>query len=276
MSGNSQSQQSAETKITVVIPTYNRAELIHKAVASVLKQSMPSWKILIVDDGSTDHTREVIDEFLRADSRISYYPLARHIGICHVLNEALKLVNSKYLVQLDSDDWLEDTALEKLFSKMESADNNTAVAYGNHYVWKSKKKRLLKRQRSFQMTDKYELICHIQMVYPRFYRTSCLREVGGWDTNDRYKGQYLEDRLILFKLIEQFNFLWVDQPLYNLSRIPTNRLTSDDNRSKFNEVKKDLIIRTLKKWGNEYVPKFSNEGKWLRTELMPNKINTTP
>ena len=257
--------------VTVVTLTYNRASLISKAIKSVLSQTLKDWKMLIIDDGSTDHTMKTVEHFLKNDSRIYYYRIPKNIGLCHALNTALKMVDTKYMVQLDSDDWLEHTALEKLLSSMEKASEHVALAYSNHKVWKTIEKFKPVKQRSFTREQKYEFLCH-PTVYPRFYRTDCLREVGGWDVHDKYEGRFMEDRRIQFKLIEHYDFLWIDEYLYHLNRYTDDRQSSYKNQHKYVELKKEFIEHYLKKWGNEYTPKFHlNEKGWLRTELIPNQ-----
>lgn len=260
---------ASDPLVTVVIMTYNRAHLIKKAINSVLNQTLKNWKVLIIDDGSTDDTMKTVEPFLKKDNRIDYYRLAKNLGICRVLNIALKIVDTKYMVQLDSDDWLENNALETLLLAMENADENVALAYSNHKKWKSQDHFKLVKQRSFSKEQKYEFLCH-STVYPRFYRTDCLRKVGGWEIDDQYDGRYMEDRRIQFKLIEQYDFLWVNEYLYNLNRITDERQSSYKNQHKYVELKKEFIQHYLKKWGDEYTPKFYlNEKGWLRTELIP-------
>ena len=59
-------------KFSIIIPTYNRANFIAKAISSVLNQSYEKWELIIVDDGSSDNTKDVIEEFISIDSRIKY------------------------------------------------------------------------------------------------------------------------------------------------------------------------------------------------------------
>lgn len=264
-------------KVTVIIPTYNRAGMIHRAINSLKEQSLKQWKAIIMDDGSTDNTQQVIEELIINDKRFTYFNMEQNVGICNVLNQALKLVDTKYMVQLDSDDWLEKIALERLLQGMEAEPDSTALIYGNYKEWESLEEGNLVTVREFNSSDKYDLISYVPMVYPRFYRTACLRKVGGWEVKDKYNGRFMEDRRILFKLIETYNFRKVDEHLYNLSRFHSTRLTTDDNIDKYAEIKKELVLRTLKKWGDEYRPIFSYQNKksekksWLRIKLMPNK-----
>ncbi len=273
---NTEPSQPDQTKVTVVIPTYNRADLIEKAIKSVLQQTIPHWKLLIVDDASTDHTAKVVSAFLQADSRISYYRMPNNCGQAHALNQALQLVDTKYMIQLDSDDWLANTALERLVSGMEQEPDTTAMAYGNHTVWTKSGPRVQPVER-FTRTDKYKLLCYGPPLCPRFYRTSCLRAVGGWDTNDRFNGRFVEDRRIMFKLIGQYDFLWIPESLYNINRYVDHTKQLTHHVQACNEVKKQVILRTLKNWGDKYVPKFSYvRNGWLKTTLFPKKWAVRP
>lgn len=57
---------------SVIIPTYNRASMLPKAIESVLAQTYPNWELIIVDDGSTDNTKELVANFIEKDGRIKY------------------------------------------------------------------------------------------------------------------------------------------------------------------------------------------------------------
>jgi len=94
--------------VSVIIPTYNREKLISKAINSVIKQNYSDWEIIIVDDRSTDHTKELIEEFIRSDSRIKYYINQRNKGPGGARNYGIEQASGEYIAFLDSDDeWLE-------------------------------------------------------------------------------------------------------------------------------------------------------------------------
>jgi glycosyltransferase involved in cell wall biosynthesis len=102
---------------SVVIPTYNRASLLVKSVNSVLAQTCADFELIIVDDGSTDNTREVVMSF--SDSRIHYYykeneerNLARNFGI--------EKARGKYVCFLDSDDYYLNSHLEIAYALIKS------------------------------------------------------------------------------------------------------------------------------------------------------------
>lgn len=100
--------------VSVILPTYNREELLPRAINSVLAQTFQSWELLIWDDGSTDNTHQVVSGY--DDQRIRYFFSDNH-GVAFARNRALEAALGKYMAFLDSDDeWSED----KLADQVES------------------------------------------------------------------------------------------------------------------------------------------------------------
>ena len=103
---------SRTPQISVIIPTYNRANCITKAIDSVLAQSFQDFEIIVWDDGSTDDTREIVKAY--GDHRIRYYFGDNH-GVSFARNRAIEQASGKYIAFLDSDDVWEP---EKLLSQL--------------------------------------------------------------------------------------------------------------------------------------------------------------
>ncbi len=100
-----------EDLVSVIIPTYNREKTIVKAVESVLNQTYKNIEVIIVDDCSTDNTKEVINQIL--DSRIHYYVLEENSGACFARNYGISKANGKYIALHDSDDEWRSCKLEQ-------------------------------------------------------------------------------------------------------------------------------------------------------------------
>ena len=91
--------------VSVIVPTYNRGNVIGRAVKSILRQTWPHFEIIIVDDGSTDGTKAIVDEL--GDSRIRYMLLEQNAGVAHARNVGIQEAKYEYIAFLDSDDeWL--------------------------------------------------------------------------------------------------------------------------------------------------------------------------
>ena len=93
--------------VSIVMPTYNRADLLPRSIASILSQDFDDLQLLIVDDGSTDNTASVVKEIQNQDSRVRYLRLPENRGIGYARNAGLQHVTGKYIGLADSDDlWL--------------------------------------------------------------------------------------------------------------------------------------------------------------------------
>lgn len=103
----SQDKKVLNEKVSVIIPTYNRAKYVIEALESVLNQTYKNYEIVIVDDGSTDNTREVLRQYL-ADDRITYI-YEKNGGPASARNVGIKHSTGEHIAFLDSDDlWLPD------------------------------------------------------------------------------------------------------------------------------------------------------------------------
>lgn len=106
---------SYQYKITVFTPTYNRAYIIENLYNSLRRQSYRNFEWLIVDDGSSDHTEDLVEGWIRESNPfpIRYYR-QKNGGKHTAINLGLELARGKLFFTVDSDDWLTDDALEKL------------------------------------------------------------------------------------------------------------------------------------------------------------------
>lgn len=101
-------------KVSVIIPTYNRADVLAESVRSVLQQSYADFELLIVDDGSTDNTDTMIESV--SDERIRYLKMPENKGVAAARNEGLRHVRYDYIAFQDSDDYWMPDKLEKQMS----------------------------------------------------------------------------------------------------------------------------------------------------------------
>lgn len=117
--------------ISIIIPTYNREKLIIKALNSIFNQTFQDFEILIIDDASTDNTRNVVENL--KNQKIRYYRLDKNGGQCVARNYGIKRASGKYIAFLDSDDeWLPEKLGSQLKCFEEGPDNMGAV-YGQSY-----------------------------------------------------------------------------------------------------------------------------------------------
>ncbi len=92
--------------VSIIIPTYNRAHLIGETLDSVISQTYANWECIIVDDGSVDHTKELLEFYCEKDHRIQFHlrPADRHKGANACRNYGFQMSNGEYVNWFDSDD----------------------------------------------------------------------------------------------------------------------------------------------------------------------------
>jgi glycosyltransferase involved in cell wall biosynthesis len=113
---------------SIIIPTYNRAQSLNRAIQSVLNQTYKNFELIIVDDGSKDNTEEVVKNF--HDNRIKYFRHDVNLGGSSARNTGIKRSTGKYVAFLDSDDeWLEG----KLESQVRTMESRPSDVWGGVY-----------------------------------------------------------------------------------------------------------------------------------------------
>ena len=116
-----------KTKISVIIPVYNTGKFLEKCLESVIKQSLKEIEIICVNDGSTDNSLEILQDFAKKDKRIVVVN-QKNRGASPTRNKGLKATKGKYIYFIDSDDYLEErTMLEEIYNKCEENDLDMVV-----------------------------------------------------------------------------------------------------------------------------------------------------
>lgn len=100
---------------SIVTPVYNSAQWIDQCVQSVINQSYDNFELILVDDGSNDQSKTICMEYAKKDARIVFIESC-HLGVSQSRNIALRHATGKYVLFLDSDDWLDISALENLIA----------------------------------------------------------------------------------------------------------------------------------------------------------------
>ena len=116
-------EQEKQGLISVIIPVYNVEKYLQECVDSVLAQTYQNFEIILVDDGSTDSSGAICDEYAKQDERISVLH-QENKGLSITRNNGLQIASGEYIYFLDSDDWIENSTLEILLQEItkESAD----------------------------------------------------------------------------------------------------------------------------------------------------------
>lgn len=96
--------------ISIIIPTYNNAELLERCLSSISRQAVSEWEAIIIDDGSTDSTAVLCKKYCEKDDRFRYY-YQSNSGVSAARNKGLDLCRGDYVTFLDADDYFTEDAL---------------------------------------------------------------------------------------------------------------------------------------------------------------------
>jgi glycosyltransferase involved in cell wall biosynthesis len=195
-------------EVSVVIPSYNYGRFIGDALASALGQTTPNIEVIVVDDGSTDHTPEVIQSY-RGDGRVVFCPI-EHSGVAAAKNTGIRQSRAPLIAFLDADDrWL-PTKLEKQL-RLFRDDPELGVAYTRRLLINEDGQRLQYEQPTLHRGWILEEIFHTNFVCQSsaVVRREVFEEVGFFD--ERYPP--VEDYDLWLRIARWFRFDYVDEPL---------------------------------------------------------------
>ena len=109
-------------KVTIYITNYNYGRFITQAIDSCINQTFKNFEIIIIDDGSTDKSKKIINKYTR-DYTFIRSQFNKNQGLIKSCNSALRSARGEYILRLDADDWLDKNALEIMVNKLEKNRN---------------------------------------------------------------------------------------------------------------------------------------------------------
>jgi Glycosyltransferases involved in cell wall biogenesis len=205
--------------VSIIIPTYNRADLILETLDSILKQSYQNWECLVVDDGSTDNTKEVIEKFQNTDNRFKYchrpgdYP--KGANACR--NYGIEISKGDLIQFLDSDDLISSDKFSQQVDLIISENADVSICSWGRLL-KNNKKQIKKSEIYKNFEDGLELIeCYGEYntflpVHSFLIKKSIIKKSGYWNEwlKINQDGEFFCRVLINAKKIvfEPASFVW--------------------------------------------------------------------
>lgn len=125
-------------KVSIVMPVYNGEKYLKQAVDSILQQEEQEWELLMVDDGSTDTTASILDDYARLDSRIHVFH-NQNYGVAYSRQFGVNHAQGEYCIHVDADDWVETDYLSSLLLRAEETDADMVWCdcfADEHSVWR--------------------------------------------------------------------------------------------------------------------------------------------
>ena len=118
-------------EISIILPTYNGARTLSRAIESVIAQTYSSWELLVIDDGSADATAEIAEGYVARDGRVRSLRNDTNLGIQKTLNRGLSEAKGKYVARIDDDDaWIDPEKLSRQMAYMENSPDCVLVGTG--------------------------------------------------------------------------------------------------------------------------------------------------
>ncbi len=177
--------------ISVVMPVYNAKRFLKEAIESILNQTFPHFEFIIVDDGSTDRTLDLLQQFEKIDSRISVISRP-NTGIVGALNDGIEAADGDFIARMDADDIALPDRFSKQLGRMQS--DTDLVILGTNFYFIDASGNIVKRGNVPK--DHEEIDENIlkgnggAIIHPTaMMRRDILMKVGGY----REKAQFIED-----------------------------------------------------------------------------------
>jgi glycosyltransferase involved in cell wall biosynthesis len=196
--------------VTIYIPCNNYGKFLKQSVQSVLNQLYSNWELIIIDDGSNDNTFEIAQKFCSLyPKKIRLVKNKTALRLQKIANNILDLAKGKYMMRLDADDWLDETALLAMVAKLESKAN-LGLVYGN-YFYTDSNGEVIGLERGYN-TGKHEdkFFNHTPHGACTMFKVRSLKSAGG----------YLEDVNaqdgwdLWYKLNKRIGSAYLDIPIF--------------------------------------------------------------
>lgn len=179
--------------ISIIVPFYNPPMInFRKCISSIQKQTFFNYELLLINDGSSDKYNEIIKDYSKNDSRIKVFNKSNG-GVSSARNYGIKHASGKYITFIDSDDWVKDNFLQKLYEAIEDADISICGVIGQYFPvferWEDH--RLF-----FSQPHRYNGIQYINFCCNKLFKKEILENHNIWFNEEVSLG---EDALFLNK-----------------------------------------------------------------------------
>ncbi|WMJ23072.1 glycosyltransferase family A protein [Paludicola sp. MB14-C6] len=233
--------------ITVVVPVYNTSAYLNKCLDSLLNQDFKDYEILVINDGSTDNSLEILKEYENKFSNKISLITGENRGISAVRNTGIMKSKGEYICFIDSDDYVESTYFSDLYSAI--TNENADVAVCDFYEWNdlenTKTTRIAGEFTNCKLQDKPSLLFEINSSpWNKLYRKNMLLENKiEFPLNLKYEDAYF----VLLALLKSNRIVKVNKPLVDY-RVRENSETTNVNARVFDIFKiLDLVNDAFKK-----------------------------
>ncbi len=224
--------------ITVILPVYNVSQYLYRCIKSVINQTYKNIEIILVDDGSTDESGCICDEFANLDQRIKVIH-KENGGLSDARNAGIEIAKGEYLTFIDSDDYVDEDYVEYLYHLV--CDNQALMSICSHTVVYDNGTVLKKETGEYQLLDSKVVLERILYdedidlsAWAKLYHKSLFEDI-------RFPvGRLFEDAATTYKFIDKSNQVMIGSSSKYYYMIRSNSISN----ASFSRKKLDLITST--------------------------------
>lgn len=224
--------------ISVIVPVYNVEKWLDRCINSILLQSFKNFELLLVNDGSTDNSIEICNNYLKSDERISVFN-KKNGGLSDARNYGLSYAKGKYIVFVDSDDYIQENYLFELYHGIHDNDAEVAVC-GYNTVTETgmnidniifpNKNNIISGQKLLKLAYLKNGFVY-QVVWNKIYNRNLFEKM------EFQKGRYYEDEYLLVPLFWKISKVaLIDKCLYNYVQRSGSITSSSLSRKKIYDM----------------------------------------
>lgn len=217
-------------QISIILPCYNVEKYLKQCIESVLNQSYINLQIILINDGSTDNSKLIIDEYHHKDERILVYHQTNK-GYGSAINKGLELATGDYIAIVETDDWIESEMIETL---VQGIDHDIDIVKGNfRKIYSNKQPHVmtfcdLAKNDVIHGTKPIELMIYESSIWTAIYKRSFLIENN--ISMPETKGASYQDIVWKFMVYScSKSIKLIDKPLYNYRVITPGSSSSNKN-----------------------------------------------
>ncbi len=253
-------------KVSVCIPTYNYGQYLRETIKSVLSQTFSDFELLVIDNCSTDNTKDIMENYSKLDLRIKYVRNSCNIGMAQNFNECLRLASAPYIKILCADDLLEQDYLEKTVAILDAYPHVVMVTCARLLITEK-----IQPIRILSYAKKFVILGGRKVINRCFFQENLIgeptavlfrKDVAGRGFDEKYK-QFI-DLEMWFHLLEQGDFANVPDTLC--------KFRQHERQGTKKNLKSRFLIEDMRYFYEDYGDKSYIERSFIRNQIRKFKI----
>jgi glycosyltransferase involved in cell wall biosynthesis len=219
--------------VSIIIPIYNAESFLEQCIDSILQQTYNNFELLLINDGSTDKSKEICERYSQKDKRVNVYH-KKNGGVSSARNLGLLKAQGKWVVFVDSDDWVDPNWLESYFPM-----NDSDIKFQGFIIENNNKKEVKKI--SISKTNKIETIYYLEV-----------NNMFGWTWCKIFKNSIIQENQLTFNEEISYN----EDLIFTLQFCKiANKVTTIDTSKYHYRINKNSVMHTIRLSATDIIKK---------------------